>query len=275
MLYSDIGEDSMKNKIKRIKLFPNHNDKSRKQAEELKKKLEKHGYIIDEKDFSLGIAVGGDGSFIRMVKETNFSDQIYYLGVNTGTLGFAQEIYPEEIDDFIEKLKKEDYKIEEIGVEETKVETKEGVLIFNSLNEILVRDKDLNATHLNIYINENLLEKFVGDGILVSTSFGSTAYNLNFGGSIVYNDLHTMQITPVAPLNSKSYQVLRNSVIIPEKRVVSITPTKSSKNLLITVDGENRFYNDVSKIEVSVNKKIKFLRMNEYDYTKKINEKFL
>lgn len=265
----------MKNKITKIKLFPNHNEKSRKQAEELQKKLEDHGYVIEENDFSLGIAVGGDGSFIRMVKECGFNDKIYYLGVNTGTLGFAQEIYPEDIDDFIEKLKEEDYKIEEIGVEETRVETKEGVLNFNSLNEILIRDKELNTTHLNVYINDNLLEKFVGDGILISTSFGSTAYNLNFGGSIVYNDLHTMQITPVAPLNSKSYQVLRNSVVIPEKRTVYMVPTRNSKNLMITVDGENRIYNDVSKIEVSVNKKIKFVRMNEYDYTKKINEKFL
>lgn len=265
----------MKKKIEKIRIFPNQNEKSRKQAKILKEKLEKKGYIIDEKEFSLAIAVGGDGSFIRMVKECNFNEKIYYLGVNTGTLGFAQEIYPNDIDFFIEKLIHDDFKIEEIGVEETKIETKEGLLVFNSLNEILVRDKDLNTTHLNIYINDCILEKFVGDGVLVSTSFGSTAYNLNFGGSIVYNDLHTMQITPVAPLNSKSYQVLRNSVVIPEQRNIYIVPTNNCKNLMITVDGENRIYNDVFKIKVSVTKKIKFLRMNEYDYTKKINEKFL
>ena len=265
----------MKNKIKRVKLFPNYNEKSRKQAEILKEKLEKNGYILDDQNFSLGIAVGGDGSFIRMVKECNFNEKIYYLGVNTGTLGFAQEIYPNDIDLFLDKLINNDFKIEEIGVEETKLKTKEGVLEFYSLNEILVRDKALNTMKLKVYINDYLLENFVGDGILISTSFGSTAYNLSFGGSIVYSDLHTMQITPVAPLNSKSYQVLRNSVVIPENRIISLVPNHSSKNLIITVDGENRFYNDVEKIEISVQRKIKFLRMNDYDYTKKINEKFL
>ena len=124
-------------------------------------------------------------------------------------------------------------------------------------------------------IDEKRLENFVGDGILVSTSFGSSAYNLSFGGSIVYSDLHTMQITPVAPLNNKSYKVLKNSVVIPESRIVSLIPKELSNQLIITVDGENKSYNDVQKIEISVKKKIKFVRMTEYDYTKKIHEKFL
>lgn len=265
----------MKSKIKSVKLFPNNNKKSRNQALILKEKLEKNGFIFDDINFSLAIAIGGDGSFIRMVKDCNFNEDIYYLGVNTGTLGFAQEIYPDEVDTFLEKLKKEDYKIEEIGVEKTRVKTKEGVLEFNSLNEILVRDKELNTIKLNIFIDENKLENFVGDGILISTSFGSSAYNLSFGGSIVYSDLHTMQITPVAPLNNKSYKVLKNSVVIPESRVVSLLPKEDNNHLIITVDGENKSYNDVQKIEVSVEKKIRFLRMTEYDYTKKINEKFL
>ena len=106
--------------------------------------------MIGDYKFFLAIAIGGDGSFIRMVKDCNFDEDIYYLGVNTGTLGFAQEIYPDEVDTFLERLKKEDYKIEEIGVEETRVKTKEGILEFNSLNEILVRDKELNTIKLNI-----------------------------------------------------------------------------------------------------------------------------
>ena len=260
----------MKNKIKFVKLFPNNNKKSKEQAHTLQEKLEKNGFVIDNNKFSLAIAIGGDGSFIRMVKDCNFDDDIYYLGVNTGTLGFAQEIYPDEVDTFLERLKNEDYK-----VEETKVKTKEGVLEFNSLNEILVRDKELNTIKLTIMIDEKRLENFVGDGILVSTSFGSSAYNLSFGGSIVYSDLHTMQITPVAPLNNKSYKVLKNSVVIPESRIVSLIPKELSNQLIITVDGENKSYNDVQKIEISVKKKIKFVRMTEYDYTKKIHEKFL
>lgn len=261
--------------IKKIKIFPNNNDKSIKQSLELERKLKEKGYIIDDSDFDLAIAVGGDGSFLRMVKSCEFSEDLYYLGVNTGTLGFAQEIYPKDTDVFLEKLSSSDFKLEEVGIEETVVHTKNSISNFHSLNEVLVRDRELHTARLKIYINENLLEKFVGDGVLLSTSFGSTAYNLNFGGSIVYNDLHTIQITPIAPLNSKSYQVLRNSVIIPEDRIVTIIPDDNSSNLKITVDGENSDFKNVTKIVTSVDKKIKCLRMKDYDYTKKINEKFL
>ena len=199
-----------------------------------------------------------------MAKACEFDEDLYYLGVNTGTLGFAQEIYPKEIDNFIERLVKDDYKLEDVGIEKTEVKTKNCFSSFYSLNEVLIREKDLHTTRLNIYINENLLEKFVRDGILISTSFGSTAYNLNFGGSIVYNDLHTMQITPIAPLNSKTYQVLRNSVIIPEKRKITIIPEDTNKSLMITTDGENSIFNNVEKIEpISVNGK---LSIWEYDY---------
>lgn len=261
--------------IKRVKLFPNNNKKSQKIAKSLQKKLKEMDYIIDEENYDLAIAIGGDGSFLRMIKDCHFNSQVYYIGINVGTLGFAQEIYPENIDLFLQKLKRNNYKIENIGIEETKVKTKEQEYKFYSLNEILIREKNLNTAYLKVLIGENILEKFVGDGLLISTSFGSTAYNLSFGGSIVYNELHTLQITPIAPLNSKNYTVLRNSVIIPEKRKIKLIPTSRSKDFIITIDGVNKTYNNIEKIEIHVNKKIKCLRMNEYDYTKKINEKFL
>ena len=172
-------------------------------------------------------------------------------------------------------LKNNDYKIENISVQETKVLTDDKEERIESLNEIVVRKKDLKTIYLNLLINQELLENFVGDGIIVSTSFGSSAYNLSFGGSLVYNDLHVLQLTPIAPLNNKSYYTLRNSIIIPEERIITINPIKSN-DLMLTIDGENYFYNNVSKIETYVKKdKIKCLRMTNYDYTKRINEKFI
>ena len=266
----------MGNRVKRIRLFYNDNDKSIKIALSLNNKLLEYGYeVVYTDNFDLGIAIGGDGSFLRMVKNCQFRNDVYYIGVNTGTLGFAQEIYPNDIDLFLDNLSSNNYKIDNVGIQSNIVETRKSRSEFYSLNEILIRDKNLNTSFLDVFINEKLLENFVGDGVLVSTSFGSTAYNLSYGGSIVYNDLHTMQITPVAPLSNKSYQVLRNSVIIPEDRIINIRPNYRIKDLLLTNDGDNQVYDDVLNIDISVKKKIKFLRMNDYDYTKKINEKFL
>ena len=119
------------------------------------------------------------------------------------------------------------------------------------------------------------LETAVGDGLLISTSFGSTAYNLSFGGSIVYNTFHTLQITPIAPLNNKSYRSLLNSVILPENKVISLLPQRN-RDLLITIDGENKYYENVIKVETVVDKKrINCLRRKGYNFVEKINEKFL
>lgn len=260
-------------KIKKVKLFSNDNDKSRKVEELVKEELIKNDFIISD-DFQLGIAIGGDGSFLRMLKNSNFNSDVFYIGINTGTLGFLQEIKPEEIKKFISKLKEEDFKLEEICIQETRIETFDSTSIFYSLNEIVIRDKKLNTAIIDIKINDVLLEKFVGDGVLIATSVGSTAYNLSYGGSIVYNTFHTLQITPIAPLNSKSYRNLLNSVIIPENNLITLIPEKN--DVIVTIDGENNFYDGVCKIETIIaNKKIRCLRMNNYNFINIINDKFL
>ena len=261
--------------IKRVKLFINENEISKATSIFIKELLIKNGFIIDEENYDLVIAVGGDGTFLRMVKANNFNSDIYYVGVNTGTLGFLQEVKVGEIEEFVSELKQGLYKIDEIGVQETIVNHNDESSIFYSLNEIVIRDADLKAINLNIKVDDDLLEKFTGDGILVATSIGSTAYNLSLGGSIVYNTFSSLQITPIAPINSKVYRTLINSVIIPDMKEIEIIPSKENK-MLVIVDGENMFYENISCIKTKItDKKLKFLRLSRYNFSQKINEKLL
>lgn len=263
-------------KIERVRLFSNNNDKSRNIYDITYNKLTSNGFSVVEYDYDLAIAIGGDGAFLRMVKSCNFNSDILYVGINSGTLGFAQEVVVEELDSFIEELKDNNYKVDEIGVEEVKVFTGNEEVNFYSLNEIVIRQKELNVAMLDISIDDVFLEKFVGDGILVSTSFGTTAYNLSFGGSIIFNTFHSLQITPIAPLHNKVFKSLTNSIVIPEKKVIKIVPSIDKNDLLITVDGENKFFDNVVLIESIVDKKrIKCLRRLDYDFFEKVNEKFL
>lgn len=261
--------------IKKFRLFVNDNDKSREVADIVNSKLCEADFKSVKKDYDLAIAIGGDGSFLRMVKATNFNSNVLYIGINAGTLGFAQEVSIEEIDKFVDELKNNKFKVDNIGVQETKVITDDSDSYFFSLNEIVIRQKELNTVVLDVKIDDVFLETAVGDGLLISTSFGSTAYNLSFGGSIVYNTFHTLQITPIAPLNNKSYRSLLNSVILPENKVISLLPQRN-RDLLITIDGENKYYENVIKVETVVDKKrINCLRRKGYNFVEKINEKFL
>ena len=261
--------------IKKVKIFSNNSEKSQEIKKMLIDKLNKNNINIVDNDYDLGIAIGGDGSFLRMIKENNFNSDIYYIGINAGTLGFAQEVSIDNIDEFIDNLNNNNFIVEELGIQENDIYTNESNSKFYSLNEIVIREKDLNTLKLSIYVDESLLESFAGDGILISTSFGSTAYNLSFGGSIVYNTFHSIQLTPIAPLNNRSYRNLINSVVLPQNKKITVIP-KNTKDVIISVDGENSIYTDVVKIETVVrNKTIKCLRNKDYNFIKKINEKFL
>ena len=258
-----------------VKIFYNNNDKSINTFNEVKDKLIKNGFNIVENDYNIAIAIGGDGSFLRMVKETNFKSDVLYLGINTGTLGFAQEIHVNELDELIENLKTGNYKVNEFGVQETNLYSNNKNSKFYSLNDIVIRDMDLNTLKLDIFIDDALLEHFAGDGILVSTSFGSTAYNLSFGGSIIYNTFHALELTPVAPLNNKTYRTLTNSLVLPQNKNIEIIPV-SNKNLIVTVDGENKYYENVDKIDTILSDKTIMCYQNiDYNFVKKINDKFL
>ena len=264
-----------KMKIKKVKLFVNDNLKSNKVAREVKEKLEKNKFSIVDEGYDLAIAIGGDGSFLRMVKNANFNNKCCYVGINAGTLGFAQEVSALEIDQFIDTLKRGDFKVEDIGVCDVVIKTKKKEIRHCSMNEIVVRDEALNTAEFEVYVQDSLLEDFVGDGLLISTSFGSTAYNLSFGGSIVFNTFHTLQITPVAPLNSKVYKSLSNSLIIPDNMVIRLVPKRNNGNVIITIDGDNNFYEGVERIETVINKTVKVIRLKDYNFIRKVNDKFL
>lgn len=263
-------------KIKRIKIFANKNDKSLSLKDEVANKLIENDFEIVDNNFDLGIAIGGDGSFLRMIKDNNFDSDTYYIGINAGTLGFAQEVEINDIEEFINDLKEDQFLVEEIGIQESTIYNKDNKMDeFYSLNEIVVREKTLNTLKLDVYIDNYLLENFAGDGILVATSFGTTAYNLSFGGSIIYNTFHALELTTIAPLNNKTYKTISNSIVLPQNKNITLLPTKTD-NLIVTVDGVNKVYDNVIKIEtIMKDKTIKCLRNKDYNFIKKINEKFI
>ena len=260
--------------INKIKLFVRNDDKSKQVAKKLKEKLLLNHFQITDKDYELAVSVGGDGTFLKMVKEEKFNNKIYYVGINSGTLGFLQEIDLDKTDDFVERLKINDFKIEELSIEKTIVHCKDKSFSYYSLNEMVVRKSDLSLLKTSIYVDDELLENFTGDGLLISTSTGSTAYNMSFNGPIIYNSLKALSITPIAPLNNKIYHTLTNSVIIPENKKIKINGDLDS--IFLMIDGNNVILNNVISIETMIaDVKIKCLRMNDFHFIKIIKNKIL
>lgn len=263
-------------RIKRVRLFVNKNKRSEQIANTMTQLLKQQEIeVVTGTDFELAISVGGYGAFLRMVKMLRFRDDILYIGINSGTLGFLQEVSPDELDSFVFQLKQGQYSVEKVGIQKTDVFFQEKKKSFFTLNEIVVRDGNLNTIRLHVFINDSYLQRFVGDGLLLSTTVGSTAYNLSFGGSIVLNQLHTLQLTPIAPLNSNSYRVLQNSFVVPECTVVKMVP-ESQEEILISVDGDNYLFQAVSSIQTVIGpKQISCMRLDHYNFVERIYDKFL
>ena len=107
-------------------------------------------------------------------------------------------------ENFVKRLNINDFREEHISIQKTKIITEDEVYTFSSLNEITIRAKDFNVLKMDVFIDNSLLEHFTGDGILASTATGSTAYNMSFGGSIVYNSLNTLLNSSPMSLNFSS-----------------------------------------------------------------------
>ncbi|HEY8362060.1 MAG TPA: NAD(+)/NADH kinase [Tissierellaceae bacterium] len=269
----------MGNGKRTINIISNFNPESRRIAKLLAQKLKDKGFLVSEKydkEAELNICIGGDGAFLRAVHRSSFSS-IPFVGINTGHLGFFQEILPDNIDDFIEKYLNNDYNVEEISLVDCEICTKQNCFYLTAVNEIVVKGNKSKVIHLEIYIDGNHLERFSGDGVIISTPVGSTAYNFSCGGSIIYPSLKTLQLTPLSPISSKAYRSLLNSAIIPGNMVITIKPELKYENSIIIVnDGVELKYNNIETINLKMSDKtIKRLNFDKNMYWNNLKSKFL
>lgn len=266
-------------KTRIINIISNKNYKSKRTSESLAKKLIDKGFDVPEKysqDAELNICVGGDGAFLRAVHRSKFP-KIPFVGINTGHLGFFQEILPENIDEFIEKYINEDYSVEEIFLVHAEVKTRNKSFYLTSVNEIVIKNMQSKVVHLDIFLDGNHLERFSGDGVIISTPAGSTAYNFSSGGSIVYPSLKTLQLTPLSPISSKAFRSLPSSTVVPGDIIISIKPElRYTNSILLISDGMEFKYNKIESIDLIMSDKILYkLNFDKDMYWNNLKSKFL
>ncbi len=262
-----------------INIISNRNYESRKTKIILVDKLEEMGFVVSEEyvpNAELNICIGGDGAFLRAIHRNKFPETPF-VGINTGHLGFFQEVSPSNIDEFLYKYINNEYMIEEIYLVEAEVCTKNKCFTLTGINEIVIKGIKSKVIHLTMYIDGNHLQKFSGDGIIISTPAGSTAYNFSSGGSIVYPSIGCLQITPLSPISSKAFRSLPTSAIIPGDFNITIKPEFRYENsILIVNDGVEFRYDNIIDVNVKLSdKKIYKLGLSKNSYWDNLKSKFL
>ncbi len=262
-----------------INIIKNSKEYSLEIAEHLKKELEKYGYKTTYEfnpKAELCISVGGDGSFLKSVRDNDFP-QIPFIGVNTGTLGFYPELSPEDIDFFVREYSKGNYSLNQLNLLKGEIHSENCKNEIYAINDISIKNEICKAIHLAVFIDGNHLQTISGDGVIISTPMGSSAYNYSAGGSLVYPSLNTMQITPIAPLISNAYRCLSSGVIVPPKTKIIIKPELDyMDSAVLCVDGESCIMDKLEKCDFYISDKtITILSLGTFNYWKVIKEKFL
>lgn len=261
--------------IRNVRLHINETTDSIEYAKLVKRKLEMNYFNVVDENYDLAMAIGGDGTFLKMVRNEDFNEDIYYVGINAGHLGFLQEATINDIDKLIDEIKNEKYKVSNIDVQETLVKHADGETLLYSINDVVISDvKHSKTFKADVYMHDGLLEVFAGTAIVFATSLGSTGYSKAAGGCIVSPEFSTLQFTSVASNDSSAYRSLSNSVLVTDKGYFKVLPYNS--NITVCYDSEESSFKDANEIISRIgDKKIKRLCFSHYSYAQRINEKFL
>ncbi len=264
---------------KKIFVYTNDTEMSKGIEKTLTKKLVKSGlraFTQYDEDTELIICIGGDGTLLRLVQDYGFP-KTPIVGINTGHLGFFQEVLPEKIDDFIFLYNQDRYSIQSLNGVTCSVRTDSGVFKHTALNEITVKGFLTHPVHLNISINNSFIERFSGDGLCVSTPAGSTAYNYALGGSIVDPRLNLLQVTPIAPMQNVAYRSFTSGILLPSNDKLTVIPcSDADKTLNVTYDGMQVEYKNIVDLSIQLSrKKINLIRFDDYRFWEKVKSKFL
>jgi NAD+ kinase len=221
-------------------------------------------------DISFIVSIGGDGTFLEAIPYAlNF--KVPLIGLNSGRLGFLANISKEEIHSAFEAIFSKNYQIEyrtllklltpDICVKELKY----------ALNEVTVQKKGSSMITIDAYLNEEYLNTYFTDGLIVSTPTGSTAYSISVGGPIVMPGTNNLIIAPIA-----SHNLTVRPIIIHDDLLITLRATSRQKQIQITADNKIVEINQPVEIKIgTADFKLQMLKLPNNSFYATIRNKLM
>ena len=198
--------------------------------------VESESESLDAIDADLVLVLGGDGAILRACHQLG-RHQRPILGVNLGRLGFLADLSPDEFREMFPRLVQRQFRVVEHLMFECSLRQADGSTeIFLGLNESIVSAANpLQMIEVQLTINDELVTTYSCDGLIISTSVGSTAHSLSSGGPMLRQDLPAFVITPICP-----HTLSNRPLVDGADGLYSLSLTESSKEALLVVDGQYR-----------------------------------
>ena len=218
------------------------------------------------------ICFGGDGTILHMAKAATRHD-IPILGVNIGTMGFMAELEATELQ-MLSKLATDEYTIDERMMLDVTVQRDRDIIFHDlCLNDVAItKGAVARIVHFRVQCDGVQMMECGGDGVIIATPTGSTAYSLSAGGPIVEPDAHSILVTPIC-----AHDVASRCIVASDKRVITVALTHNARrNAFLSVDGGKALrmnLGDVMTVRKS-NFTTKLIRLKNRSFYDVVNLKF-
>jgi NAD+ kinase len=181
------------------------------------------------------ISLGGDGTILRMARLVN-GMATPILGVNLGKLGFLAEISLDELDECLTEIIDGDYIVEDRMMLQARIGKSKNNI--QALNDVVLRQTSSSRMFsVKTFVNGEFLSEFIGDGIIISTPTGSTAYALSNGGPIVTPTNHLILISPICP-----HTLTARTVVVPEDSIITLKVEIATGKIHLAADGQQQTF---------------------------------
>tara|TARA_B100000965_G_scaffold372246_1_gene361792 strand:+ start:634 stop:1515 length:882 start_codon:yes stop_codon:yes gene_type:complete len=222
-------------------------------------------------DADILFSIGGDGTLLKAATYVRDSN-IPILGINTGRLGFISSISAGQIDDAVNDILKSNYNISERALLELNSQKR----LFKdknfALNEVAISKKDTSSmVRIDAFVDDNFLNTYWADGLVVSTPTGSTGYSLSCGGPIIMPGTNNIIITPNAPHNLNV-----RPIVINDSSVIKLKVEDRDQLALVSLDSRSRaFDSDTELIIKKADFKIRLIQPQNNSFTATIRNKLM
>lgn len=233
---------------------------------------EMNKYKFDDK-LDLLIVLGGDGTLLGIARDINGKYDVPILGINIGNLGFLSSIEIQDLGKALNKIKNGQYTIQNRILLECKSDDENEDINSKALNDVVIARGTLSRmAKFEVYIDKKLYYTFKGDGLIVSTPTGSTAYSFSAGGPFVYPDVEVITLTPICP-HTRGMQ----PIVLKSSSEILIKAENYNGEIYLTFDGqEAREIKDNTSIIIKKAKDVaKILLFDNYDYFNVLRKKIL
>lgn len=283
-IYGQYYQNSTEPIIKDIFLFFNSNNVEMVIEENFLKMLYEKQLIDNEYEtfsastsldnsFEMLISIGGDGTILRAATLVRDSG-VPILGINAGRLGFLATVQKENIDSFLQFVIDKNYTTSERTLLSLTCDPKnEAIEDLNfAMNEVTVSRKDTTSMiTVETYLNDEYLNSYWADGLIISTPTGSTGYSLSCGGPLLTPDVKSLVITPIAPHN-----LTARPLVIPDDTVVKLCVSGREDQYLVSLDSRIASVKNESILTITkTDFKIKMVEIPGETFLKTLRNKLL